>query len=80
MPIAAVSTKGQITLPSGFRKKFGIEPHDRVVIETTADAIIIRPVRDFMELQGFLGRAHSRSDEEAAVERTAAARASGKGE
>jgi len=77
MAIASVSTKGQITLPSGLRKRFGIEPHDRVVIEGAADAIVIRPVRDFMELEGFLGSARSGQDEETAVETTAAARSLG---
>ncbi len=78
MTIAAVSTKGQITLPLGLRKKLGIEPHDRVVIESVDDAIVIRPVRDFMELQGFLGPARPEGDEKTAVETTAAARALGR--
>jgi len=61
------------------RKKFGIEPHDRVVIESSADAIVIRPVSDFMELAGFLGPARPRREESAAVEATAVNRALGRG-
>jgi len=49
------------------------------VIESSGDAIVIRPVSDFMELAGFLGPARPRREESAAVEATAVNRALGRG-
>jgi len=57
MTISTVSSKGQITLPAKARREVGIKPHDRVMIEVEDDLIIVRPIRDFMELAGFLGEA-----------------------
>lgn len=57
MPVATVSSKGQITLPAESRRSLGIEPNDRVLIEVENDGIVVRPVRDFFELEGFLGKA-----------------------
>ena len=57
MPISTISQKGQITLPSSFRKKLGMRPHDRVLIEANDEAIVIRPITDIFQLEGFLGRA-----------------------
>lgn len=63
MAISTISSKGQITLPARIRRKLGLKPHDRVVIESTDDAIIIKRAADFFELQGFLGKAVPRSEE-----------------
>jgi AbrB family looped-hinge helix DNA binding protein len=38
-----VSTKHQIVVPSEARRALGIEPGDRLGVEVTADAIILRP-------------------------------------
>lgn len=57
MPVSTVSSKGQITLPARLRKKLGIEPNDRVIIETTEDALLVRKAADLFELEGFLGKA-----------------------
>ncbi len=78
MPVATISSKGQITLPSRLRKKLGIRPHDAVVIEATADAIVIRRPRDFFELKGFLGNALPEAEERQGLLRAAAARSRGK--
>ena len=67
MPIAKVSSKGQITLPVHARKLAGIRPHDRVLIETEGDTILIRAVPDFGRLSGFLGKAQSPGRERKAV-------------
>ena len=56
MPIATLSAKGQITLPARLRKSLGMRPHDRLVVETAGDAIVIRRTADFFELEGFLGK------------------------
>ena len=54
---AKVSTKHQITLPSEARRKVGIEPGDRLSVEVTDDALILRrrPARPSERLRG-LGR------------------------
>ena len=64
MPISTISSKGQITLPTDIRRKLGMKPNDRVLVESTADAIIIRSVKDLLVLKGFAGPAKS-ADEEA---------------
>jgi len=62
--VAAVSTKGQVTLPAGLRRKLGIEPHDNVMIESAGDSIVIRKVEKFLNLKGFLGPALPAEEEE----------------
>ncbi len=66
MPTAIVSSKGQITLPAGIRRKAGIAPHDRVVIEATSDGLLVKRAPDFFGLKGYLGRARSGRLEERA--------------
>lgn len=39
---AKVSTKHQISIPSEARRKLGIEPGDRLSVEVTAEAMILR--------------------------------------
>jgi AbrB family looped-hinge helix DNA binding protein len=39
---AKVSTKHQISIPSEARRKLGIEPGDRLAVEVTNDALILR--------------------------------------
>ena len=67
MPIATVSRKGQVTLPARMRRKLGIKPQDRVVIETHEDAILIKRAKDLFELKGFLGKAKPAGEERAAM-------------
>ena len=55
MPVARVSSKGRITLPVSCRRALGINPKDRVLVETDGDRIIVRPIPDLLELEGFLG-------------------------
>ena len=64
MPISTLSTKGQITLPVSFRRKLGMKPHDRVVIELEEKAILVKPAPDFFALKGFLGKGLPRKEEE----------------
>jgi AbrB family looped-hinge helix DNA binding protein len=65
MSISTISAKGQITLPAALRKKFGLMPRSRVVVESTADGILIRNAGDFFELYGFLGKGLGREAERA---------------
>lgn len=66
MTVHKVSSKGQVTLPAGCRRELGIHPHDRVSIGVDDGKIVIRPVPDFMELEGFLGERLSDDEEEKA--------------
>ena len=63
MAMSTISTKGQITLPVGLRKRLGMKPHDRVLIDATADAIVIKRAVDFFELEGFLGKSLPEAEE-----------------
>jgi len=49
-----VSTKNQIALPSAARRQLGIEPGDRLSVEVTADALVLRlrPARASDRLRG----------------------------
>ncbi|MDL2335248.1 MAG: AbrB/MazE/SpoVT family DNA-binding domain-containing protein [Chloroflexota bacterium] len=51
---AKVSTKHQISIPSEARKKLGIEPGDRLAVEVTAEAMILRrrPAKPSDRLRG----------------------------
>ena len=56
MSVATISIKGQLTLPARMRRKLGIQPKDRVTIEQTDDAIVIRKAGDLFHYKGFLGK------------------------
>jgi AbrB family looped-hinge helix DNA binding protein len=72
MAVATISTKGQITLPVAVRNAVGLKPHDRVAIEASGDAIIVRKARDIFALKGFLGRALPYDKERTAMMKAAA--------
>ena len=78
MPLHKVSSKGQVTLPVECRRALGVRPHDRVAIQLEGDKIVIRPVPDFMELEGFLGLRLSEEEEQNARESAVSARVEGK--
>jgi AbrB family looped-hinge helix DNA binding protein len=78
MAISTISTKGQITLPVSLRKRLGMKPHDRVVIESTDDAIVIKRAVDFFELEGFLGKALPEAEERKRMLRAVSERAKGR--
>ncbi len=79
MPISTISVKGQITLPARLRRKLGMRPNDRVVIEAVEDAIVIKRATDFFELEGFLGKALPEAEERRKMKRAAAAHTRGRG-
>ena len=72
MSITTVSSKGQITLPAEARRSIGIKASDRVVVDVRADHIVVRPVKDFFELDGFLGKAHSLANEKTKMRKAVA--------
>ena len=78
MPISTISAKGQIPLPAKLRKKFGLRPNDRVVVESTDEGILIRSAGNFFELEGFLGKGLPRGEERARMMKGVAAHLRGK--
>ncbi len=64
MSVSTISSKGQITLPADIRKKLGMKPHDRVFVESTDEAIIIRSAKNLFDLKGFAGPAKSPDEEQ----------------
>lgn len=77
MPVSAVSSKGQVTLPAQVRRKLRIKPNDRVTIEAVDDAIVIRRAPDLFELKGFLGKALPERQERERMRRAVAAHVKG---
>ncbi len=77
MAVSTVSTKGQVTLPAQVRKKLGIKPNDRVIIEAVDDAVLIRRAPDFFALKGFLGGAVPEAEERGKTRRGIAAHVKG---
>jgi AbrB family looped-hinge helix DNA binding protein len=63
MTTATVSSKSQITLPAAACREAGIKPHDRVLVEVRAGAIVIRSAPDLMDFKGSLGKALPRDEE-----------------
>ncbi len=51
-----VTKKGQTTIPSVFRKKFGIEEGDRVTFEETGEGLVLKPAVDLEDSAGSLSR------------------------
>jgi AbrB family looped-hinge helix DNA binding protein len=51
-----VTRKGQATIPSPLRKRFGIEEGDRVVFEETDAGLVLRPAADIEDSAGALSR------------------------
>ncbi len=41
--VSSVSPKGQITIPSEIRKRFGIKPKDKVAFEVEGDTVKLAP-------------------------------------
>ena len=79
MTIATISSKGQITVPSSLRAKLGIKAHDRLMIESSGDKIVISRVPNLLELEGCFGKALSSEEEREAIENAAIEHALGLG-
>jgi antitoxin PrlF len=45
MPIATITSKGQMTLPKPIRESLGLKPTDRVVLVMEDDHAILYPLR-----------------------------------
>ncbi len=51
-----VTRKGQTTIPSVLRRRFGIEEGDRVVFEETEHGLFLKPAADIEDSAGALSR------------------------
>ncbi len=53
MPIATVTSKGQITIPKEVREALNIKTHDRVAIVIEEGSAILKPIKgDILEIGG----------------------------
>ena len=53
MPIALLTSKGQMTIPKEVRKALNLKPFEKVVIVVEGDQAIIKPLRgDILDLGG----------------------------
>ena len=56
MPIAVISSKGQMTIPREVRKVLGLKPSEKVIIVVEGDQAIIKPLRgNILDIGGSIG-------------------------
>ena len=64
MPTVTLSDKGQITLPAALRKRLGLRPRARMDGSESNGVVMLKPVRDIMDLAGiFADAAKGRSND-----------------
>lgn len=58
MPVATVTSKGQVTIPKVVRQALQIEAGDQLdfIVESNSRVLLLRPGRKAMELYGMLRR------------------------
>lgn len=80
MTTTTLSTKGQVVIPGGVRKRHHWHPGQSLTIEDTDDGVILRAhpertaIRQLVGVAGYKGPAKSLTDMEAAIARGAAER------
>ena len=52
--VVSITSQGQLTIPQGIRKAFGIEKAVKAVIEKKGKQIIVKPRVDFWSLESSL--------------------------
>lgn len=45
MPVAVLTSKGQMTIPKEIRRALGLKPSERVIIVIEGDHAVIKPLR-----------------------------------
>jgi len=56
LSITKLSSKGQITIPKDIRDKLRLEPGDKVLMEATEHAAVIRPLKKPSESMKGIGK------------------------
>jgi len=56
MSITRLSSKGQITIPKEVREKLDLEPGDRVLVEVSGHAAVVRPLEKPSKSMRGIGR------------------------
>ena len=57
MPLATMTSKGQITIPKQVREELHLKPHDRFTVYTAGDKAILRPLHGtILDLKGIFHR------------------------
>jgi len=79
MATTSISTKGQVAIPIGLRRKLGLKPRNRVQVELRDQSIVISRAPDFFALAGFLGKALSPEEEKRRMKQGAAAHVHSRG-
>ena len=52
MAIATLTAKWQVTIPADVRKNLGLKPRERLSFQGSGEGMVVRPVRDLMDLYG----------------------------
>jgi AbrB family looped-hinge helix DNA binding protein len=56
MPIAVITSKGQMTIPKEVRKILNLKPFEKVIIVVEGDQAIIKPLRgSILDIGGSIG-------------------------
>jgi AbrB family looped-hinge helix DNA binding protein len=51
-----ITSQGQISIPAKLRRKLGLDKNKRALIREKNGEIIVKPVKDFLELAGSLSQ------------------------
>jgi AbrB family looped-hinge helix DNA binding protein len=54
MPYSRVTSKGQMTIPAGARRKYGLEDGSMVVVEEREDGLLLKRAPDIIASAGAL--------------------------
>lgn len=79
---STVTAQGTISIPIALRKKFGLHPAQKVLVQAESDKITIQPPKDLLALRGALSHVakkkksiqHTIQAEQAAVREAVAER------
>jgi len=52
MDIVRISSKGQIVIPAGIRRKMDLNTGDRLIVGIKGDTLILRPIVKLSKLKG----------------------------
>jgi antitoxin PrlF len=63
--ITTLTTQGQVTIPIEIRKLLGLKPSDKVAFLKKKDEVVIKPAKNFLDLQGSVKSRIKYSDKKA---------------